>query len=128
MQRLSCPRRWRREKAALGYFVDVFDIQLFGIVRVRSLQSLGLTPEEVTNVGALLLNWQMAGMLLGGLLVLPLLAVSAAAALSRGCGGMAGCRPRAATPEAAPHCLRPFRHCRRQAHRDGWAVLGAPVP
>src|ERR1700689_3996560 len=53
--------------AALGYFVDVFDIQLFGIVRVRSLQSLGLSPDQVTLVGAHLLNWQMAGMLLGGL-------------------------------------------------------------
>jgi MFS family permease len=53
--------------AALGYFVDVFDIQLFGIVRVRSLQSLGLTAGDVTAIGALLLNWQMAGMLLGGL-------------------------------------------------------------
>ncbi|MGE3623369.1 MAG: MFS transporter [Bdellovibrionales bacterium] len=53
--------------AALGYFVDVFDIQLFGIVRVRSLQALGLSPEEITDVGAMLLNWQMAGMLLGGL-------------------------------------------------------------
>jgi len=53
--------------AAMGYFVDVFDIQLFGIVRVKSLQSLGLAPDDVTAVGAHLLNWQMAGMLLGGL-------------------------------------------------------------
>ena len=53
--------------AALGYFVDVFDIQLFGIVRVRSLQSLGLTPDQITLTGAHLLNWQMGGMLLGGL-------------------------------------------------------------
>ena len=53
--------------AALGYFVDVFDIQLFGIVRVKSLQSLGLTADAVTSTGAYLLNWQMAGMLLGGL-------------------------------------------------------------
>ncbi len=54
--------------AALGYFVDVFDIQLFGIVRVRSLHDLGLNPDAIMISGAHLLNWQMAGMLLGGLL------------------------------------------------------------
>ncbi len=54
--------------AALGYFVDVFDIQLFGIVRTTSLKSLGLTGDQITSVGAMLLNWQMAGMLLGGIL------------------------------------------------------------
>jgi MFS family permease len=53
--------------AALGNFVDVFDIQLFAVLRVPSLQSLGLTPEQVTSAGATLLNWQMAGMLLGSI-------------------------------------------------------------
>ncbi|MDP9128613.1 MAG: MFS transporter [Pseudomonadota bacterium] len=53
--------------AALGYFVDVFDLQLFSMVRVSSLKSLGLSPEAITSSGSLLLNWQMAGMLLGGL-------------------------------------------------------------
>lgn len=54
--------------AALGYFVDTFDIQLFSVVRVASLKDLGLSPEEITRAGVLLINWQMAGMLLGGLL------------------------------------------------------------
>ncbi|MFY9288767.1 MAG: MFS transporter [Alphaproteobacteria bacterium] len=53
--------------AALGYFVDVFDLQLFSMLRISSLQSLGLSGEELTSVGSLLLNSQMAGMLVGGI-------------------------------------------------------------
>ena len=52
--------------AALGYFVDVYDLILFSIVRVPSLQSLGLKGEELTTTGINLLNIQMLGMLLGG--------------------------------------------------------------
>jgi putative MFS transporter len=54
--------------AALGYFVDIYDLILFGIVRVSSLKELGLNPSEITVVGAQILNMQMAGMLLGGIL------------------------------------------------------------
>jgi MFS family permease len=54
--------------AALGYFVDVYDLLLFGIVRIQSLQSMGLTDAEVSTVGASILNWQMTGLLLGGIL------------------------------------------------------------
>ena len=53
--------------AALGYFVDIFDLQLFSILRVSSLKSLGLSADEITTVGAMLINWQMAGFLVGGL-------------------------------------------------------------
>ncbi len=54
--------------AALGYFVDIYDLILFSIVRVPSLRDLGLTPEQITSQGLLLLNVQMIGMLLGGIL------------------------------------------------------------
>lgn len=54
--------------AALGYFVDVFDLQLFSMLRIPSLHSLGLSGDEITTVGTHLLNWQMAGMLAGGIL------------------------------------------------------------
>jgi len=54
--------------AALGYFVDIYDLLLFSIVRVPSLQDLGLPPEEIQHVGVMLLDWQMAGLLLGGIL------------------------------------------------------------
>ncbi|GGF16857.1 MFS transporter [Hymenobacter cavernae] len=55
--------------ASLGYFVDIYDLVLFSIVRVKSLNGLGITvPSEVTNLGIYLINMQMAGMLLGGVL------------------------------------------------------------
>lgn len=54
--------------AALGYFVDIFDLLLFSIVRVQSLTDLGFEGEAITSNGIMLLNVQMAGLLLGGLL------------------------------------------------------------
>jgi MFS family permease len=53
--------------AGLGYFVDAFDIALFSIVRVPSLQALGLSKDEILSQGVMLLNLQMAGMLVGGI-------------------------------------------------------------
>lgn len=53
--------------AALGYFVDVYDLLLFGIIRIPSLQSLGLSPDAVKREGELILQWQMWGLLLGGI-------------------------------------------------------------
>lgn len=54
--------------AALGYFVDVYDLVLFSIVRVESLKSLGLSGDNLLSDGVFLLNMQMIGMLLGGIL------------------------------------------------------------
>jgi predicted MFS family arabinose efflux permease len=54
--------------AALGYFVDIYDLLLFGIIRVPSLQSFGLTPEQVTSDGEGIIMWQMAGLLIGGII------------------------------------------------------------
>ncbi|WP_224240381.1 MFS transporter [Hyalangium gracile] len=55
--------------AGLGYFVDLFDITLFGVVRVASLKALGLTDEgEILAKGLLIYNSQMVGMMVGGLL------------------------------------------------------------
>ena len=53
--------------AALGYFVDIYDLVLFGVVRKASLTELGLNPDQIKSIGEQLLNWQMAGMLLGGI-------------------------------------------------------------
>jgi MFS family permease len=53
--------------AALGYFVDIYDLILFSIVRVRSLTSIGVAPPDLLKTGVLLLNMQMTGMLLGGI-------------------------------------------------------------
>ncbi len=52
--------------AALGYFVDLYDIVLFGVVRVASLKDIGIVGDELTSKGILLLNLQMIGMLIGG--------------------------------------------------------------
>ena len=52
--------------AALGYFVDLYDIVIFGVVRVASLAELGATGADNTTWGIHLLNLQMVGMLLGG--------------------------------------------------------------
>ncbi len=52
----------------LGYFVDIYDLVLFSIVRQPSLQALGVSGPALANEGLRLLNWQMAGMLVGGIL------------------------------------------------------------
>jgi hypothetical protein len=54
--------------AALGYFVDIYDLQLFGIVRIPSLESLGLNKQEVDTIGTSIINIQMIGLLIGGIL------------------------------------------------------------
>jgi MFS transporter, putative metabolite:H+ symporter len=53
--------------AALGYFVDVYDLILFGVVRTPSLASLGLDKVQQLSKGLSLFNIQMAGMLIGGI-------------------------------------------------------------
>ncbi len=54
--------------SALGYFVDIYDLLLFGIVRVPSLRALGVSDADMMSVGIRLLNFQMAGMLIGGII------------------------------------------------------------
>ncbi len=54
--------------SALGYFVDIFDLVLFSILRVPSLKDLGLTPEEILTKGVWILNSQMAGFMAGGVI------------------------------------------------------------
>ncbi len=54
--------------AALGYFVDIYDLLLFGIVRVASLKSIGVPDDKLLENGVYLINMQMSGMLVGGLL------------------------------------------------------------
>src|SRR6185295_56267 len=53
--------------AALGYFVDLYDLILFSIVRVKSLTAIGVPQGDMLRTGVLLLNMQMTGMLLGGI-------------------------------------------------------------
>ncbi len=54
--------------ATLGYFVDIFDLLLFNIVRVQSLKDLQVPEGQLLETGIFLLNTQMAGLLVGGLI------------------------------------------------------------
>lgn len=53
--------------AALGYFVDIYDLILFSIVRVSSLQAIGIPADQIKDSGIYLINMQMIGMLAGGI-------------------------------------------------------------
>lgn len=54
--------------AALGYFVDVYDLVLFGVIRVPSLKGIGITSDaDIAMYGKMLFNYQMYGMLIGGI-------------------------------------------------------------
>lgn len=53
--------------AALGYFVDIYDLILFSIVRVPSLQAIGIPADQIKDSGIYLINMQMIGMLIGGI-------------------------------------------------------------
>jgi putative MFS transporter len=53
--------------SALGYFVDIYDLVVFGIVRVASLKELGVAENIILEKGIFLLNCQMIGMLIGGI-------------------------------------------------------------
>lgn len=54
--------------AALGYFVDIYDLLLFGIVRMASLRDIGVPEDQLLDVGIRLINAQMVGLLVGGIL------------------------------------------------------------
>ena len=54
--------------AALGYLVDMYDLFLFSVVRVPSLKALNVPTDQLLTEGIRLLNYQMAGMLIGGIL------------------------------------------------------------
>src|ERR1700712_1732716 len=54
--------------AALGYFVDIYDLLLYTIVRVPSLRSLGLDDARMRDDGLRIINMQMIGLLLGGII------------------------------------------------------------
>ncbi|HQT23537.1 MAG: MFS transporter [Sphingobacteriales bacterium 17-39-43] len=54
--------------AALGYFVDIYDLILFSVIRIKSLKGLGVPEGDLLDVGTMLINSQMFGMLIGGIL------------------------------------------------------------
>jgi putative MFS transporter len=54
--------------ASLGYFVDIYDLLVFSIVRKSSLLDIGVAPADVLPKGVFIINVQMFGLLLGGIL------------------------------------------------------------
>ena len=54
--------------SASGYFVDIYDLIIFNVVKKQSLEALGFTGEAFKTQEILLFNWQMSGMLIGGIL------------------------------------------------------------
>src|SRR5882757_6674963 len=54
--------------ASLGYFVDIYDLILFQVIKNPSLESLGLSGQALSDAGLSLMNWQMIGMLTGGVI------------------------------------------------------------
>jgi MFS family permease len=55
--------------ASLGYFVDIYDLQLFNIVSKESLRGIGITDENlIKTLDYSLFLWQMSGIILGGLI------------------------------------------------------------
>jgi MFS family permease len=53
--------------SALGFFVDVYDLLLFGIIRIDSLRDLGLNDDQIQTKGELIISIQMIGLLVGGI-------------------------------------------------------------
>ena len=54
--------------ASLGFFVDQYDLMIFSIVRVKSLHDIGVADADIKATGVHIINWQMGGLLLGGVL------------------------------------------------------------
>ena len=52
---------------ALGYFVDVYDLLLFSIIRIPSLKGIGLSADEANKRGLEIISIQMYGLLIGGI-------------------------------------------------------------
>jgi len=52
---------------ALGFFVDVYDLLLFNIVRISSFTELGVEEDSFKTVGEKIISWQMIGLVIGGI-------------------------------------------------------------
>ena len=52
---------------SLGFFVDIYDLLVFNITRKSSFKDLGVTADAAKTIGENILNWQMLGLVIGGL-------------------------------------------------------------
>jgi MFS transporter, putative metabolite:H+ symporter len=52
---------------ALGFFVDIYDLLLFNMVRIKSFTDLGVAMDDMKNIGENIISWQMLGLTIGGI-------------------------------------------------------------
>lgn len=52
---------------SLGFFVDIYDLLVFNITRKSSFKDLGVSADAAKTIGENILNWQMLGLVVGGL-------------------------------------------------------------
>ena len=52
---------------ALGFFVDIYDLLLFNMVRIKSFTDLGVAKDDMKNIGENIISWQMVGLTIGGI-------------------------------------------------------------
>jgi predicted MFS family arabinose efflux permease len=52
---------------ALGFFVDIYDLQVFAITRIASFKELGVSADAAKTVGENIIGWQMMGLVIGGI-------------------------------------------------------------
>jgi len=53
---------------SLGFFVDIYDLLLYSIVRISSLKDLGVPKADMYTVGESIISWQMVGLVIGGII------------------------------------------------------------
>ena len=53
---------------SLGFFVDIYDLLLFSIVRKSSFKDLGVSGADMKNIGENIISWQMLGLTIGGII------------------------------------------------------------
>ena len=53
---------------ALGFFVDIYDLLLFSIVRIKSVTELGVPANALKNIGENMVSWQLIGLSIGGII------------------------------------------------------------
>jgi MFS family permease len=53
---------------ALGFFVDIYDLLLFSIVRISSFKELGVPASSLKDLGESIISWQMIGLTIGGII------------------------------------------------------------
>lgn len=68
LQKLKDPKILIIIVASLGYFVDIYDLILFNVVKKESLLAIGIAEADIKSWEIYLFNWQMGGMLIGGIL------------------------------------------------------------